>query len=68
MRSRGMDVRPRCFRCGKESSELSTVSIRWNTYKGSGSCFAALCNNCIDAVEPQVKTFTKDITKDVNKE
>lgn len=63
-----MDVRPRCFRCGKEANELSTVNIRWNTYKGSGSCFAALCNDCIDAIEPQVKAFTEDITKDVNKE
>ena len=63
-----MDVKPRCFRCGKEVNELSTVSIRWNTYKGSGSCFAALCNDCVDAIEPQVETFTKDIMKDVNKE
>ena len=67
MRSRGMDVKPRCFRCGREAEELSAVSIRWNTYKGSGSCFAALCNNCIDDIEPKVKVFTEDITKDVNK-
>lgn len=63
-----MDIKPRCFRCGKEANELSTVSIRWNTYKGSGSCFAALCNDCVDTIEPQVETFTKDIMKDVNKE
>lgn len=63
-----MDVKPRCFRCGKEANELSTVSIRWNTYKGSGSCFAALCNDCVDAIESQVEIFTKDIMKDVNKE
>lgn len=67
MRSRGMDIKPRCFRCGKEAEEFLAVSIRWNTYKGSGSCFAALCNNCIDDIEPQVKVFTEDITKDVNK-
>lgn len=63
-----MDIKPRCFRCGKEANELSTVSIRWNTYKGSGSCFAALCNDCVDTIEHQVETFTKDIMKDVNKE
>lgn len=62
-----MDLKPRCFRCGKEANELSTVSIRWSTYKGSGSCFAALCNDCVDAIEPQVKKLTRDITKDVNK-
>lgn len=63
-----MDVRPRCFRCGKEVMELSTVKIKWNTYKGSGSCFAALCNDCVDAVEPSVASIVANITKDVNKD
>ena len=66
MRSGRMDVRPKCFRCGREASELSTVSIKWNTYKGSGSCFAALCNSCVDAIEADVKAIAIDITKDVN--
>lgn len=66
MRSGRMGVRPRCFRCGREESELSTVSIKWNTYKGSGSCFAALCNYCVDAIEADVKAIASDITKDVN--
>ena len=66
MRSGRMGVRPRCFRCGSEASELSTISIKWNTYKGSGSCFAALCNSCVDAIEADVKNITSDITKDVN--
>ena len=66
MRSGRMDVRPKCFRCGREASELSTVSIKWNTYKGSGSCFAALCNSCVDTIEADVKAIASDITKDVN--
>lgn len=66
MRSGRMGVKPRCFRCGKEAPELSTVSIKWNTYKGSGSCFAALCNSCVDAIEADVKAIAGDITKDVN--
>ena len=66
MRSGRMDVRQKCFRCGREASELSTVSIKWNTYKGSGSCFAALCNSCVDAIEADVKAIASDITKDVN--
>lgn len=66
MRSGRMGVKLKCFRCGKEASELSTVSIKWNTYKGSGSCFAALCNSCVDAIEEDVKAIACDITKDVN--
>ena len=66
MRNGRMGVKPKCFRCGEEASELSTVSIKWNTYKGSGSCFAALCNSCVDAIEADVKAIAGDITKDVN--
>ena len=66
MRSGRVGARPKCFRGGREASELSTVSIKWNTYKGSGSCFAALCNSCVDAIEADVKAIASDITKDVN--
>lgn len=68
MRDGRVGVTPRCFRCGKAATEFSSVKIRWNTYKGSGSCFAALCNDCVNAVEPYVKSLTKEMTKDLNKE
>lgn len=68
MRDGRMGVMPKCFRCGKEARELSTISIKWNTYRGSGSCFAALCNSCVDAVKIDVEHIVNDVTKDVNNE
>ena len=59
---------PLCFRCGKASGTFSTIKIRWNTYKGSGSCFASSCNKCVDEIEPNVKELVSEMTKDLNKE
>lgn len=61
-------MKPICFRCGKESKELSRVNVKWNTYKGSGSCTAYLCNDCVDAIEPEVSVLVKNITLNLNKD